>query len=61
MSRETAADEIALRLRDGRRLDPQPAAEALDRITRLVRAQSTELTGRCPRPGQTRPPHPRGG
>ncbi|MFH9964205.1 threonine--tRNA ligase [Streptomyces mirabilis] len=43
--RETAADEIALRLRDGRRLDPQPAAEALDRITRLVRAHSTELTG----------------
>jgi threonyl-tRNA synthetase len=43
--RETAADEIALRLRDGRRLAPQPATEALDRISRLVRAHSTELIG----------------
>jgi threonyl-tRNA synthetase len=43
--REAAADEIALRLRDGRRLAPQPATEALDRIIRLVRAHSTELIG----------------
>lgn len=43
--REATAGQVALRLRDGRRLDPRPAAEALERITRLVTARGTGLTG----------------
>jgi threonyl-tRNA synthetase len=41
--REAAEDRLALRLRDGRRLEPRPAAEALARIGALVGAHSTEL------------------
>ncbi|MEV0574161.1 threonine--tRNA ligase [Streptomyces sp. NPDC050392] len=40
---EAAGDRVALRLRDGRRLDPMPAAEALARIGALVAARSTEV------------------
>jgi len=41
--REAAADQVALRLRDGRRLNAQPAEGALRRIAALVDAHSTEL------------------
>ncbi|MEE1821449.1 threonine--tRNA ligase [Streptomyces sp. BE20] len=41
--REAADDLVALRLRDGRRLDPLPAAEALSRIGALVGACSLDL------------------
>ncbi|MEV4612043.1 threonine--tRNA ligase [Kitasatospora sp. NPDC049258] len=41
--REAAAGEVALRLRDGRRLDPRPAAEALSRIAAQVAAHRTDL------------------
>ncbi|WP_035843540.1 threonine--tRNA ligase [Kitasatospora azatica] len=41
--KEAAAEQVALRLRDGRRLDPRPAAEVLSRIGALVAEQSTEL------------------
>ncbi|GAB2899222.1 threonine--tRNA ligase [Streptomyces mayteni] len=40
---ESATDAVALRLRDGRRLPPRPAAEALHEITALVAAHFTEL------------------
>jgi threonyl-tRNA synthetase len=40
---EAAAGEVALRLRDGRRLAPMAAAEALSRITELARARSAAL------------------
>ncbi|TDC74022.1 threonine--tRNA ligase [Streptomyces hainanensis] len=40
---EAATDAVALRLRDGRRLPPRPADEALHEITALVAAHSTEL------------------
>ncbi|MFI1562907.1 threonine--tRNA ligase [Streptomyces sp. NPDC020490] len=42
-AREAADDHVALRLRDGRRLDPQPVTEALARISALVGAHSTDL------------------
>ena len=42
-AREAADDQVALRLRDGRRLDPRPAADALARISALVEARSTDL------------------
>ncbi|QNS04395.1 threonine--tRNA ligase [Streptomyces xanthii] len=42
-AKEADAGQVALRLRDGRRLDPLPAAEALDRIGSLVAGHSTEL------------------
>jgi threonyl-tRNA synthetase len=42
-AREAAGDRVALRLRDGRRLDPLPAAEVLARIGGLIGARSTEL------------------
>jgi threonyl-tRNA synthetase len=42
-AREAAGDRVALRLRDGRRLDALPAAEVLARIGRLIGARSTEL------------------
>ncbi|QUH02914.1 threonine--tRNA ligase [Saccharopolyspora erythraea] len=42
-AREAAVDEVALRLRDGRRLDSLPAAEVLARIGDLVGALSTDL------------------
>ncbi len=42
-AKEAAADRIALRLRDGRRLDPQPAGDVLARIGALIDAHSTDL------------------
>lgn len=42
-AREAADDHIALRLRDGRRVDPQSSGGVLARIAALVDAQSTEL------------------
>lgn len=42
-AREAAEGRVALRLRDGRRLDPLPVGEALARIDALVGAHSTEL------------------
>jgi len=42
-SKEAAAGEVALRLRDGRQLDPMPAAEALALIGDVVAARSHEL------------------
>ncbi|MFD8249183.1 threonine--tRNA ligase [Nocardia sp. NPDC059691] len=44
---ELTADRVALRLRDGRRLDPLPAAEALDRIAALLAAHSAALWDDC--------------
>ncbi len=41
--REAAGDQVALRLRDGRRLDAQPAGQALRRIADLIRRKGTEL------------------
>ncbi|WP_329171463.1 threonine--tRNA ligase [Streptomyces sp. NBC_01477] len=41
--REAAAGDLALRLRDGRRPGPLPAAAAVERIAALVRAHSAEL------------------
>ncbi|WP_395297970.1 threonine--tRNA ligase [Kitasatospora hibisci] len=41
--REAVDDRVALRLRDGRRLDPLPAGEVLDGIGALVGACSAEL------------------
>ncbi|MCP2257530.1 threonyl-tRNA synthetase [Streptoalloteichus tenebrarius] len=41
--REAAAGEVAVRLRDGRRLDPLPAREVLARVRALVDAHSTQL------------------
>ncbi|MDH2425914.1 threonine--tRNA ligase [Sphaerisporangium sp. TRM90804] len=45
---EAARDEVALRLRDGRRLDAQPAEEALRRIGLLVGAHRTDLWDSAP-------------
>ncbi|MFH8409415.1 threonine--tRNA ligase [Streptomyces sp. NPDC018019] len=42
-AREAADGRVALRLRDGRRLDPQPADAVLRRIGALVAAHRTEL------------------
>ncbi|MET7599255.1 threonine--tRNA ligase [Streptomyces sp. NPDC005481] len=42
-AKEAADDQVALRLRDGRRLDPRPAGDVLTRIGALVGAHSTEL------------------
>lgn len=44
-AKEADGDQVALRLRDGRRLDVLPAAEVLSRIGALVAAHSTELWG----------------
>ena len=41
--REAADGQVALRLRDGRRLAPRPAAEALARIGALIAAHSPAL------------------
>ncbi|MFE0473335.1 threonine--tRNA ligase [Streptomyces sp. NPDC058947] len=41
--REAAAGRVAVRLRDGRRPDPLPAAELLDRIGARVAARGTSL------------------
>ena len=42
-AKEALDDQIALRLRDGRRLDALPVGEALGRIGGLVRARSGDL------------------
>ncbi len=42
-AREAAQDHVALRLRDGRRLAPLPAAEVVDRVADLVAAHRVEL------------------
>ncbi|WP_059008239.1 threonine--tRNA ligase [Streptomyces specialis] len=42
-AREAADDAVALRLRDGRRLPPLPAAEVLGRVGALVGEHRTEL------------------
>jgi threonyl-tRNA synthetase len=42
-AKEAADDQVALRLRDGRRLDVLPPAEVLTRIDALVNAHSTDL------------------
>ncbi|MFH8596767.1 threonine--tRNA ligase [Streptomyces rimosus] len=42
-AKEAADGHVALRLRDGRRLDPRPAGAALRRIGALVDAHRTEL------------------
>lgn len=42
-AKEAAAGEVALRLRDGRRLDPRPVGEVLTRVAVLVDAHSTDL------------------
>ncbi|MFB9613915.1 threonine--tRNA ligase [Kutzneria kofuensis] len=42
-AKEVANEEVALRLRDGRRLDSMPVDEALGRIGALVGARSLEL------------------
>jgi threonyl-tRNA synthetase len=42
-SREAAAGEVALRLRDGLRLEPRPAARVVDGIALSVRARSAAL------------------
>lgn len=44
-AREAADDRVALRLRDGRRLDPLPVDDVLGRIGALVGAHSTDLWG----------------
>jgi threonyl-tRNA synthetase len=40
---EARADQVSLRLRDGRKLPPMSIAEALARIGRQVHARSIEL------------------
>ncbi|MFI8827884.1 threonine--tRNA ligase [Streptomyces sp. NPDC053431] len=42
-AKEAAADQVSVRLRDGRRLDPLPAAELLARVSGLVESHATEL------------------
>ncbi|MEV4845622.1 threonine--tRNA ligase [Micromonospora matsumotoense] len=42
-AREAAADAVALRLRDGRALDPMPAADAVGLVGAVVAARSAEL------------------
>ncbi|MFY1626626.1 threonine--tRNA ligase [Micromonospora sp. WMMD735] len=42
-AREAAADAVALRLRDGRSLDPMPAADAVRLIGAVVAARSAQL------------------
>ncbi len=42
-AKEAADERVALRLRDGRRLDALPAADALARIATLIGARSTKL------------------
>ncbi|MFD9188328.1 threonine--tRNA ligase [Streptomyces phaeochromogenes] len=42
-AKEAVDDRVALRLRDGRRLEPRPAEEVVDRVAALTGAHSTEL------------------
>ncbi|WP_371544863.1 hypothetical protein [Streptomyces sp. NBC_00554] len=46
--REAADNQVALRLRDGRLLDAQPAAEVLHRIGMMIDARSTDLIDQMP-------------
>ena len=48
-AKEAAGGGVALRLRDGRRLDVLPAADVLARVGALVNAHSTELWDADPR------------
>ncbi|WP_309248738.1 threonine--tRNA ligase [Streptomyces sp. MNP-20] len=41
--KEAADDHVALRLRDGRRLDPRPDGDVLTRVEAVVQARSTDL------------------
>jgi threonyl-tRNA synthetase len=49
-AKEAARGQVALRLRDGRRLDPGPAGDLLARISALVGAHSTRLWDEGGRP-----------
>ncbi|MEU7003029.1 threonine--tRNA ligase [Nonomuraea sp. NPDC046570] len=42
-AKEASAGEVALRLRDGRRLDPRPVGEVLTSVAALIDAHSTDL------------------
>jgi threonyl-tRNA synthetase len=42
-AREAAGGQLALRLRDGRRFEAQPAGQVLGRVADLVRSRTTEL------------------
>ena len=42
-AREAAADQVALRLRDGRRLEAAPVGQVLRRIAELIQAKGTTL------------------
>lgn len=42
-AKEAADDHVALRLRNGRRLDPGPASDVLDRISSVVEARSAQV------------------
>ncbi|MFD5327060.1 threonine--tRNA ligase [Streptomyces sp. NPDC127092] len=44
-AKEAAGDLVAVRLRDGRRLDPMPTGELLGRVRELVDGHSTALWG----------------
>jgi threonyl-tRNA synthetase len=44
-SKEVADDQVALRMRDGRRIDALPVTEALARISALTAAHSLDLWG----------------
>ncbi|MGI5490067.1 hypothetical protein [Microtetraspora malaysiensis] len=44
-AKEAADDHVALRLRDGRRLDARPVAEVLTHIGALVDARGIDLWG----------------
>jgi threonyl-tRNA synthetase len=54
-AREAAGDVVAVRLRDGRRLDAVPVEELLDRVEAVVRSKSGQLwpdqSERLDRPG----------
>lgn len=47
-AREAADDRVALRLRDGRRLDPRPAGEIVARVRALTGAHRTDLWDAVP-------------
>ena len=44
--REAREDCAAIRLRDGRHLEPQPVADVLERIRRIIAQRGTALWGR---------------
>jgi threonyl-tRNA synthetase len=46
--REAAADTVAVRLRDGRQLDPQPVADFVALIDSVIRSRSASLLPRQP-------------